>query len=55
MIENLKALLTTLKANPRLLSYNEDQTKMAVVQPILRRLGWDIENVRMGQTSVAGA
>jgi hypothetical protein len=45
MIENLKALLTTLKANPRLLSYNEDQTKMAVVQPIMRRLGWDIENV----------
>lgn len=45
MIENLVVLLRSLKANPRLLSYNEDQTKMAVVQPILRRLGWDIENV----------
>jgi len=45
MIEDLISLISSLKNNSRLYSYNEDQTKMAVVQPILRRLGWDTENV----------
>lgn len=45
MTENLIAFIDNLKNNPRLSSYSEDQTKMAIVQPILRRLGWDTENV----------
>ena len=45
MIEELIGFINSLKNNSRLSDYNEDQTKMAVVQPILRRLGWDTENV----------
>ncbi|MBI4006165.1 MAG: type I restriction enzyme HsdR N-terminal domain-containing protein, partial [Gammaproteobacteria bacterium] len=45
MIEDLINFINNLKVNPRLTSYNEDQAKMAIVQPILRRLGWDIERV----------
>ena len=43
MEKDLIALLNDLKANPHLSSYNEDQTKMAVILPILRRVGWDTE------------
>jgi predicted type IV restriction endonuclease len=45
MIEDLMGLINNLKNNSRLSSYSEDQTKMAIIQPILRRLGWDTENV----------
>jgi hypothetical protein len=45
MIEDLMGFINNLKDNSRLSSYSEDQTKMAIIQPILRRLGWDTENV----------
>ncbi|MEK6590984.1 MAG: type I restriction endonuclease [Nitrospinota bacterium] len=45
MTEDLISFIDNLKKNLRFSSYSEDQTKMAIVQPILRRLGWDIENV----------
>lgn len=44
-MKELEALLTNLKNNPRLASFSEDATKMAVVLPILRRIGWDTENI----------
>jgi len=45
MMEDLIAFLGNVKSNPRLRSFNEDQTKMGIVLPILRRVGWDTENV----------
>jgi predicted type IV restriction endonuclease len=45
MINDLIGFFDNLKGNSRLSSYNEDQTKMAVILPILRRLGWNIEDV----------
>lgn len=45
MTADLIDFINNLKNNVRLSSYSEDQTKMAIVQPILRRLGWDTENV----------
>lgn len=45
MIEDLINFINNLKVNHRLTSYNEDQAKMAIVLPILKRLGWDIERV----------
>jgi len=45
MSEDMISFIDNLKKNSRLLSYSEDQTKMAIVLPILRRLGWDTENI----------
>jgi predicted type IV restriction endonuclease len=45
MIEGLVGFINNLRESSRLSSYNEDQTKMAIIQPVLRRLGWDTENV----------
>jgi hypothetical protein len=42
---DLNTFLDSLKANSRLSSYTEDQVKMAVVLPILKRLGWNTENI----------
>ena len=44
-MDELVALLANLKNNSRLLLYSEDATKMAVVLPVLRRIGWDTENI----------
>ena len=45
MTEDLIAFLDNVRSNAHLPSFTEDQTKMAIVQPILRRVGWDTENV----------
>lgn len=45
MNDDLISFLDNVKNNRRFSTYNEDQTKMAIIQPILRRLGWDVENV----------
>lgn len=44
MAEHLITFIENLKSNPKVSTFNEAQIKNAVVLPILRRLGWDIEN-----------
>jgi len=45
MKEQLITFIEKLKNNPRASSFSEDQTKQASVLPILKRLGWDVENI----------
>ena len=45
MIETLQAFIENIKNDKRLSSFSEDQTKMAIILPILRRIGWDTENI----------
>jgi len=44
MTEQLITFIENIKSNPKVSTFNEAQIKNAVVLPILRRLGWDIEN-----------
>lgn len=45
MIDTLQTFIEALKSDKRVLSFNEDQAKMAIILPILRRIGWDTENI----------
>ncbi|MDP2209631.1 MAG: type I restriction enzyme HsdR N-terminal domain-containing protein [Bacteroidota bacterium] len=45
MIDDLVTLIEKIKSNSYVSSYNEDQTKNGIILPILRRLGWDTENI----------
>lgn len=45
MIESLQLFIENLRVDKRILSFNEDQAKMAIILPILRRIGWDTENI----------
>lgn len=45
MVEQLKTFIENLKMNPRVSSFNEDETKMAIILRLLQLLGWDFYNV----------
>lgn len=44
MHEKIKAFIDQLKANPVVASYNEAETKQAIILPLLGQLGWDRDN-----------
>ncbi len=44
-IERLIDFIEKVKHNPKVSSYSEEATKNAIIQPLLRLLGWDPSNV----------
>lgn len=44
MREKLIAFIEQLKTNTKVLSYNEAETKLAIIQPLIGYLGWDRDN-----------
>ncbi|OGW37273.1 MAG: hypothetical protein A2Y97_02160 [Nitrospirae bacterium RBG_13_39_12] len=44
MREKLIAFIEQLKTNTKILSYNEAETKLAIIQPLIGYLGWDRDN-----------
>lgn len=45
MIEQMKAFLEILKANPRMGTFDEAATKQAIILPLLHQLGWNTYNI----------
>lgn len=45
MADSLQTFIDIIKNEKRVLNFNEDQAKMAIILPIIRRLGWDTENI----------
>jgi hypothetical protein len=45
MVQQLKDFIEKLKSNPRISSFNEAETKQAIVLPMLHVLGWNTHDV----------
>jgi predicted type IV restriction endonuclease len=45
MADSLQTFIDNIKNDKRILTFNEDQAKMAIILPIMRRIGWDTENI----------